>query len=1535
MQQVDGRLFSGGLDQDSDPTIVSLDDYIDAQDIYNGYGENVGTITFGKGSTALNFSMPSGTNLCVGTCEDKQNAAAIFFFHNSLGNHQIIRYSAQSQSLFLLAKGSALGFSASRKISHSYVVDGTLLYWTDTTTAGTTIAGNPPYCLDITRGFQIKQHTYEIYAGIAGEGQFANGSTYTFQRQQVDGTADGPTYVFTADGTYLNNPVGGLGWLADQIIASMSAIVSVSECDGCKIGITVTLSTRRLSLVASAGDVVMVGKNNYPVTLAQHHIDMLKQPGHCAPSATYAADPTYKSNNVVNLCAQFIVRYVYYNNERSAWSPVSNVALNVGIDGLTLPGLNTIKVNFTDPRLSDPSWLCMIKAVEVGFRDTNIENFRLIDRYPVCELGLDSQFIIFRNDKLYQTIPSDENTSADVQALKPYDHIPIMTGTMEASADEAGGAITFMGATLEGYDCPDCVDLLMSADAYDGTNAYNDACLIDITGTVQVINNAAYPSANPDFEYYPLDGFVVYLAGTPFYAISNNPAAGGGDGSFTIKGVPRGKYLLRVASFKCSFGSALSPRYDMSNGYEWQRTSSPLIAICNGPAPLINDGSFAYYNLVQEFVVNLTAVVGPTYNIVTSNPPGLIQIQNQHWSKRYANIANGITGVTMVEGYLLDNDATNPNNAARIGAINVERQMVIDTRPAPDVGKFTDHNGYFYFIYARVKPLTDDWFFSVADDAASANIDSYSGDFMALYNNTLTVVGTGPGSFSGLGPQTLILINRDAWITGRKKTVSALALDAASTPLSGVIFNYARNVRSQITGASGLVYFTAYVPWGYPTIPTVRNDDGLYALYLNDSCYTGYPATNPKILTIDVTVPGTYAAPNFLFTFIGVVSFNTRFLKGGGVYDFGIVYEDRGNRTCGVVRGVKLTIPFHPAPGGLVRWRASWIINSQPPIWATHYRFVRTKNAIEKYYVQWSVLSVIWAKITSPLEDPIITSFANGDATHIFLELYVPPVPDTATAYYFPFFQENGQFSYTPEPGDRVRFILNDQGDPLTTTTQYYEAPVVGKYVDGDKIYASIPNVFGTLEVKANFLAEYYQPAPGTDEIYYEGGEDCYEILNPGLSNRYHAGPIQNQTASLPARGFIVGGDTFFRYDSFTGTSAVATEHAVPRDNMDGTEQCQDIGRPFVLTPDDAQIFFYNRVRFSGKYLQSSLINGLSSFRGTDYQDINRQWGCITWMGFANNVLLAVCRYKIQPIYINRKRLMTLDGDNSVGRSTKVLEIADESVMPYGTSNPESVQVENGYVYGWDKYQAVVWRYATNGVEPIITKMVKYFRQKALERQPFVGDFVVGGYDRRHAMYLLTFVGSGEVLASDTIGFDEIKNRWVSRYRFQPEYYARVGNDLLAGKSNAIHLFFQTTAYSRWFGTQYQPTVTFPFNRDYRANKIWYKMRVLSDRKWSAPVIRVPFNYDYAIGQLSRLKENRFQPYEGHYWAEFLRDMNDTSAQFLNIANPTTRAATALLNGRKLRGQVMIVQLTAVDGSVLTILRSVDAYFDYSGVTNP
>ena len=170
---------------------------------------------------------------------------------------------------------------------------------------------------------------------------------------------------------------------------------------------------------------------------------------------------------------------------------------------------------------------------------------------------------------------------------------------------------------------------------------------------------------------------------------------------------------------------------------------------------------------------------------------------------------------------------------------------------------------------------------------------------------------------------------------------------------------------------------------------------------------------------------------------------------------------------------------------------------------------------------------------------------------------------------------------------------------------------------------------------------------------------------------------------------------------------------------------------------------------------------------------------------------------------------------------------------------------------------------------------------------------------------------------------------------FIPDSYGRVGIELLSAKSGSILTHYTSSSYSTYNGTQYKPFVKVPFNREPRANKVWYKMRLLSDKKMECPTISVPANDDYASGMLSRLKSVHINSYEGHWWANFLRDMNDTSAAFLSITNLATRQSTALLNGRRLKGQVLVVTFQAIDGSTPNTIRSADVYFDYSGKTNP
>jgi len=1517
------NIFVGTMDKDSDPHAISNADYLDASDIYNGYGALVGSVVFRKGNTLVSYTLPpAGTNKVLYCVEDKQSAQAIIFLHNSLGAHQIIawRHQLTVAAIRVLASGSGLDFSGS-PIHHAPVVDGKILYWADGNSYHGGMFGRSPKELDMVAGDNYQKNlTYEIYAGLAGEGQFEAGNEYTFALSNGAGVI--LTVLLTATGLEHNDPEAGLAWLETALKASILAPYLTFEFCECHLTIAVRYDLvptgyTMLFFDAAEGDILSVGINHYPIPLQKYHVDLVKQPPHCAPTATYVTSELTTANNVIGLAAQFRVRYIYRSGARSAWSPISNVALNTDVDGEPLDLLNAIEVTFTDARLTDPSWLFLIRYVEVAFRDGNIDVFKLIDRFDVCKIGIQAQKIVFLNDKQYQSLESDDlSVSPDTQVLKLFDSVPLITGTMAVAADEEGNSLLFLGANLEGYDCPDCLDMIVDA------TPFEEECLMDISGSITVINNGAYPDDDINYSAYPLEGFVVYLAGTNYYAISDNPVDGSGTGRWTIENVPKGHYVLRVASYKVSFNNDLGVRYNLANGLEWQRTSAP-VRDCAGA--LVNDRS------PWERQLDLSAESG-VFDLDIEAGYGTIEILNAHYSKRFSEVGTGEQVVNFYEMYLLDNEANNADADDRIGAINCERQNIhFNSNSLAEL--ITDANGYAYKMEVYTKgSVTFDILITVENiDTVPLELVVYRGDYNNLYDDTLTDQTIGIPQSGGGG--NFFIVNTDPLFSERKKALALFAEDANGDPVEGVLFIVTRTNRYGTTGADGTTQIVLYAQYDDDD----RFDDDIILLYPGDACYQFYPLENPSLVYLPIlgigAEPGPWGIEPFIFTFLGGIVLGERYLKAGGVYDFGVVYEDDANRTCGVVKGPRLHVPFHV--GGLTRYQMMWSITSLPPAWATHYRIVRTRNALHQTYVQWAVKEVLYMRIPSLLEDPITTTYAAGDYTHIFLRLFIPPVNETGPQLTF-FWQQDGQAGYVPVEGDFVRLIMSDTGTPLSTDTKLLQAPVVGLHVDGDDIYAVVPAEFGALEIKPDFLIEYMTPRRNAEEVYYEGGEDCYKIGNPGLNERYHFGPLQDQvpTSGIPAQGMLTGGDTYWRRQLYTETGAYPTEQFTP--NRLHTLPVEDIGRAFIYDPDAGQTYRYNSVRFSGKYVPNSRINDLSSFGSLDFKLINRQWGDIKWLGFSNNVLMAICKFKFQPLYVSKGKLMVLSGLSSVGRSDEIVEIADESVTDYGTHCPNSVVQENSYIYAWDGYQGCVVRYSQAGVQPITTKMVRYFRDMGQNRPDHELDLVLGGYDRRHAQYLLCFATPGKVPVV-TLAYDEVKGGWNNRHSFIPEMMGRVGQELITFKTGQMYQHFVNSAYANYYGVQYKPLIQFVTNAEPGMVKVFWSMRILTDRLWAAPTITVPANSNYAAGMLSRLLVTKFQKIEGVLAADFLRDMLDTSKRFVDInasTNDPLRRATALLSGRHLRGEVMTITIQADNGALPTILQRVDVYYTPSDETN-
>jgi len=1151
----------GMMDLDSDLTLVDQKDATYALNIRNGYGSIVGRATNVKGIELVSFPLPAGVNTCIGTCEDKRGESVLYFVHNSNGEHQIYRY-LSAQSLLLpigeiikIAQGSTLEFRTDWLITHAHLVDGKLLYWTDAYTDKQTIEGNPPRKINIERGNTRKKLTYNVYAGIADQGQYSdalvNNTQLAFQfYDKATGVPTAATAIIPASilQTLANDPDAILGYIADVINILFSTFATAEFCD-CTTTIEVRedLTLDIFEVNAPLPNIMFVAGNHYPSPLQEWHIDLVKYPPIFEPQPAYQINTAISYNNVNQSTFQFRVRYYYTDGEKSAWGPISLVPLNTETDGTFLQALNEIKVGFTDERLNDESFLAMVQFVEVAFREGNLGTFRSIEIIPTCRIGVrGEQFVLFRNDKLYSIIASDDATQiGTAQVIKLFDSVPRLTGCIENVADRDGDSRLFTGANLENFDCPDCIGL-----EFEVSSEVVDDCAVTIKGVVNVFDwdyaaqipipgtpSPITPATTFSFFGMNLGGFVVYLVGTNYYAVSDSPMDGTGTGEFEIKNVPRGRYILRVASYMCSYDNRNGSTSNLNNGLAWQRTSSPVLDCA---------GSQTATAIRFERYIDLTAPLSNTFDLMVEPGYGDIKILNLAYDQTAIWIG--------IDGYLLDNNAlidTDPLiYSVRKGAIGTELQRVLsDPQPGNplklnnslfvypnDTGlsdnMVTDHNGYFFFLsgynpadYIGLIDWSNAFYFKCADVCDTdpsiyrqLQPENYYGgalggvqkwglqglDDELLENFQVLTLA------DGLKRQVLLYSVDTEFTENNKTQVNGSLKDSNGGPKENILVALERNGRQEYTGVNGNYSITIYCPYN-----SFSRTENIIATYLADICYQNpITPTPPQVLNIglfcdDYNSTTPFPVPDFTVQVsVGIIQ-TERYLKRGASYNTGIVYEDRANRKCTVSKTVnQLYIPFFTEIGEYSKPITTWSINSQPPDWATHYRIVRSKNTVYRRYIHASIQTARYVRIDTPQTTPADTSFANGDATHILISLAIAVGSDETTNPVSFFFLGDNGAGYEAEVYDRIRFISDETGTVFSTGVQ--ENEVVGRYVESETYYFVIKNPETFQEVKQDWLIEVYSPKRNEEVAFYEVGE-TYPIINPHTPNRAHGGQIQNQ----------------------------------------------------------------------------------------------------------------------------------------------------------------------------------------------------------------------------------------------------------------------------------------------------------------------------------------------------------------------------------------------------------------------------------------
>jgi len=247
--------------------------------------------------------------------------------------------------------------------------------------------------------------------------------------------------------------------------------------------------------------------NGYPQPLKREHINAYATAPGKPPSVEYDSNSSIKTNNVRNKLFQFRYKYVYRDNQESAWSPVSKVAFPKDEASyrpfLYYPtDLNNV-INIEVENSDD-----YVRYIKIAFREGNDGDFYLAatidkDKYNTFQSVLSTYTYKFYNDEIYTAIDNDGN-----EGMRNQDWVPLKSDS-QALID--GNRVAYGGIT-ENYDPVDIdIDIEVNSDINEDVDA-PQVGTIDATNTWNEYGSST-PLAAPNTGFS--DPEWVYVFGSP------------------------------------------------------------------------------------------------------------------------------------------------------------------------------------------------------------------------------------------------------------------------------------------------------------------------------------------------------------------------------------------------------------------------------------------------------------------------------------------------------------------------------------------------------------------------------------------------------------------------------------------------------------------------------------------------------------------------------------------------------------------------------------------------------------------------------------------------------------------------------------------------------------------------------------------------------------------------------------------------------------------------------------------------------------
>lgn len=266
-----------------------------------------------------------------------------------------------------------------------------------------------------------------------------------------------------------------------------------------------------------------------------------------------------------------------------------------------------------------------------------------------------------------------------------------------------------------------------------------------------------------------------------------------------------------------------------------------------------------------------------------------------------------------------------------------------------------------------------------------------------------------------------------------------------------------------------------YIFYNDRGFPAIASDDTNHLFELVPRVAGAMAAIRNRIFFGDClegfnVTPSDFTCSQLSYTILTVPTKNVLGFKSSSIFDIGVVFFDRAQRKSGVYKLARASTERWTTDNSgmqrLIGANISFTVSGKPPIWATRFQIVRTKNLLKSFFLQGACIVI--NNTLSPVKESRV--LFNG---------------------------LNGKVVYVPREGDFLTLIKN-VSNFANFPVKYKVLRTEGNYI---VVEGTVPLTFseGIRSYGIQYCEIYTETDP--DTIYYDTTE-AYPVISPYTESR-------------------------------------------------------------------------------------------------------------------------------------------------------------------------------------------------------------------------------------------------------------------------------------------------------------------------------------------------------------------------------------------------------------------------------------------------